>query len=109
MFPQLLILKQEDLIESANSVNLTSENILNYYKGSLRPIQSSYLVLFILNDDFIVVKNTLLLDNSDIEIIVDSYKENPYEFDDFINRESNFHDRSVEPSSFSISGLNFFG
>lgn len=38
MYSQVLILTAKDLTDEAQSVEITAENVLGFYKGSMKPI-----------------------------------------------------------------------
>lgn len=44
MYSQVLILTTKDLTDEAQSVEITAENVLGFYKGSMKPIFKAYLV-----------------------------------------------------------------
>lgn len=107
MYSQVLILTAKDLTDEAQSVEITAENVLGFYKGSMKPIFKAYLVLYITNDTRIVIKNSISLDDIVIQKIVMDYFNNE---DEFYNKDIDNEDmKESESSNFCMSGLNFFG
>lgn len=109
MYSQVLILTAKDLTDEAQSVEITAENVLDFYKGSMKPIFKAYLVLYITNDTRIVIKNSIFLDDIAIQKIVMDYFNNEDEFYNSLEDIDNEDMKESESSNFCMSGLNFFG